>query len=74
VVSQSELYGKTVIEANPRSEHADLYRELARFIAEDSTLTVPNPLGVSELRDWAREWGDRVYKLEVGVISDGGNL
>ncbi|MDR3146475.1 MAG: AAA family ATPase [Treponema sp.] len=74
VVSQSELYGKTVIEANPRSEHADLYRELARFIAEDSTLTVPNPLGVSDLRDWAREWGDRVYKLEAGVIPDGGNL
>jgi nitrogenase iron protein NifH len=74
VVSQSELYGKTVIEANPGSEHANLYRELAGFIAENSTLMIPNPLGVTELRDWAREWGDRIYKLEDGVIPDGGSL
>jgi nitrogenase iron protein NifH len=74
VVSQSELYGKTVIEANPGSEHANLYRGLAKFIAENSSLTVPNPLGAVELRDWAREWGDRIYKLEDGVIPDGGAL
>lgn len=68
VVSQSELYGKTVIEANPTSEHADIYRNLAKFITEDEDLIVPNPLGVSELRDWAREWGDKIYNLETGVV------
>jgi nitrogenase iron protein NifH len=73
-VSQSELYGKTVIEANPGSEHANLYRGLAKFIVENSILTVPNPLGVTELRDWAREWGDRIYKLEDGLIPDGASL
>jgi nitrogenase iron protein NifH len=68
VVSQSELYGKTVIEANPESEHADLYRALAKRIAENDDLTIPNPLGVSDLRAWARDWGDKVYNLETGVV------
>lgn len=68
VVQQSELYGKTVIEANPNSEQADIYRNLAKHIAENEDLVVPNPLGVSELRDWAREWGDKIYNLETGVV------
>ncbi len=71
VVSQSELYGKTVIEANPDSEHADIYRKLAKYIAESEDLVVPNPLGVADLRDWAREWGDKIYNLETGVIGAG---
>lgn len=69
VVSQSELYGKTVIEANPISEHADIYRNLAKYIAESDDLVVPNPLGASELRDWARDWGDKIYNLETGVVN-----
>lgn len=68
VVSQSELYGKTVIEANPKSEHADIYRELAEFIAEDEDLSIPNPLSVNELRDWARNWGDKIYKFDPKVV------
>ncbi|GHV27991.1 nitrogenase iron protein [Spirochaetia bacterium] len=74
VVSQSELYGKTVIEANPTAEHADLYRGLAKFIAESEELVVPSPLGITELRDWAREWGDKVYNLEAGVVPEGGTI
>lgn len=70
VVSQSELFGKTVIEANPKSQHADIYRELAKYIARSEDLVVPNPLGVSELRDWAREWGDKIYDTETGVVQD----
>lgn len=69
VVQQSELYGKTVIEANPTSEQADIYRNLAKYIAENEDLVVPNPLGAGELRDWAREWGDKIYDLESGVIA-----
>lgn len=69
VVQQSELYGKTVIEANPTSEQADIYRKLAKHIAENEDLVVPNPLGVTELRDWAREWGDRIYNLNDGVVT-----
>jgi nitrogenase iron protein NifH len=70
VVSQSELFGKTVIEANPKSQHADIYRELAKYISESEDLVIPNPLGVSELRDWAREWGDKIYDTETGVVQE----
>lgn len=68
-VQQSELYGKTVIEAKPNSAQADIYRSLAKYISENENLVVPNPLGQSELRDWAREWGDRIYDLESGVVN-----
>jgi nitrogenase iron protein NifH len=63
------LYGKTVIEANPTSEQADIYRNLAKYISENEDLVVPNPLGAAELRDWAREWGDKIYNLESGVVA-----
>ncbi|MBP3808803.1 MAG: AAA family ATPase [Eubacterium sp.] len=65
VVQQSELYGKTVIEANPTSKQADIYRNLAKHIAENENLVVPNPLSSTELRDWARDWGDKIYNLKA---------
>jgi nitrogenase iron protein NifH len=68
VVSQSELYGKTVIEANPKAEHADLYRKLAISIVEQPAIAIPKPLNVTDLRDWAREWGDRILQEEQGLI------
>ncbi|HWR55217.1 MAG TPA: nitrogenase iron protein NifH [Negativicutes bacterium] len=71
VVSQSELYGKTVIQAKPDSEHAKLYRQLAGRVAENRDWVVPSPLGTTELRDWARVWGDKVYNLESGVLTEG---
>lgn len=64
VVQQSELYGKTVIEANPTSGQADIYRKLAKYIAENENLVVPNPLSSTELRDWARDWGDKIYSIK----------
>ncbi|MDR0708527.1 MAG: AAA family ATPase [Spirochaetaceae bacterium] len=67
-VSQSELYGKTVIEANPDTEHARLYRALAKAVAENENLVVPSPLGAAELRSWAREWGDKIFNLEQGIV------
>jgi nitrogenase iron protein NifH len=69
IVSQSELYGKTVIEANPQSGHADLYRELARRIVEDTETVIPKPLNVNELREWAHDWGDCILKEEQGVVT-----
>lgn len=63
-VAQSELYGKTVIEANPQSAQADVYRKLAQYVSENEALTVPNPLSVTDLREWARSWGDSITSLE----------
>jgi nitrogenase iron protein NifH len=70
IVSQSELYGKTVIEANPNTEHADLYRDLAKKIIEQPQAGIPKPLNVTELRDWAREWGDRILQEEQGLVKE----
>jgi nitrogenase iron protein NifH len=69
-VSQSELYGKTVIEASPESEHAKLYRELAKHVSENEALTIPNPIAAADLRSWAKDWGDKIFKLETGVVED----
>ena len=77
VVKQCELYGKTVIEAAPLSNHAYVYRRLARHIVDDkviASLPVPRPLPVSALKQWARTWGDRICELETGIIRDGGGI
>lgn len=70
VVSQSELFGKTVIEAHPEDPFADIYRNLAKYIAENDELTIPTPLGITDLRNWASEWGNRIYNVDAGVVSD----
>jgi nitrogenase iron protein NifH len=70
VVAQSELYGQTVIEANPKSPHADVYRRLARNIYEDTNAVIPKPMAVNDLRNWARKWGDLVLQSEQGFIAD----
>lgn len=63
-VTQSELQGKTTIEAVPDSEQAKIYKRLAQRIADHTESKVPSPLGVQELRDWASKWGDQLLKLE----------
>lgn len=60
-VAQSELYGQTVIEAAPTSEQADVYRQLARHIAGDHPVSIPKPLNAPALKQWAKQWGDRVF-------------
>ena len=65
-VTQSELQGKTTIEAAPDSEQAKIYRTLAKRIAEHTDSKVPSPLGVQELKDWASKWGDHLLALETG--------
>jgi nitrogenase iron protein NifH len=67
-VAQSELYGRTVIEASPRSDQAEVYRRLARHIAENHTTGIPKPLNGPALKAWAREWGDRVFGVEAGIV------
>lgn len=72
VVAQSELQGKTVIEANPHSEQADVYRALAKYILEDTETTLPSPMSVTELRDWAKVWGDKILKIEAEDTGNAG--
>ncbi len=68
-VTQSELQGKTTIEAAPDSQQAKVYKELARKIDEHEVSKVPAPLEVSELREWAAKWGKQLVELENGVLN-----
>jgi nitrogenase iron protein NifH len=63
-VTKAELQGKTVIESDPDSEQADVYRELAKRIYENGHAYVPSPLDVDGLKEWAGVWGDRLLDLE----------
>ena len=63
-VTQSELRGKTVIEAAPDSAQADVYRSLAKKIAAHTESKVPTPLEISDLRDWAGTLGQHLLELE----------
>jgi len=75
MVRQCELYGKTVIEASPLSNQSYFYRRLANQIVDEScALTVkrqPDPFSREQLRSWAREWADRLFALENGLVTDG---
>lgn len=70
-VTQSELQGKTTIEAAPNSEQAKVYIELAQKIAEHKISAVPAPLEINELREWAASWSDQLLAMETGVITGG---
>jgi nitrogenase iron protein NifH len=67
-VTQCELAGKTTIEGAPDSEQAKVYMGLAKKIAAHEHSTVPAPLSVSELREWAAQWADHLLALETGTI------
>lgn len=67
-VTQSELQGKTTIEAAPDSDQAKVYRSLANKIANHTESKVPAPLEISQLREWAARWGDYLLEIETGVI------
>jgi nitrogenase iron protein NifH len=63
-VTQSELKGKTTIEAAPNSEQAKVYRRLAHHTES----TVPSPLEQQDLRAWAAGWADQVVAIETGEV------
>lgn len=68
-VTQSELQGKTTIEAAPDSEQAKVYRSLAQNIAEHTVSKVPAPLETNELRQWAAEWGKRLVQQDSALAA-----
>jgi nitrogenase iron protein NifH len=68
-VTQSELKGKTTIEAAPESRQAEVYRELARRIDAHTESKVPSPLDAQELRQWADKWADLLVSIESGEVT-----
>lgn len=69
-VTQSELQGKTTIEAAPNSEQAKIYMSLAEKISKHAESKTPAPLEVQELRDWAAKWGDYLLSVSTGTIRE----
>jgi nitrogenase iron protein NifH len=68
-VTQSELQGKTTIEAAPESEQAGIYRKLANRIYEHNNSKVPNPLEEHQLREWAARWSKDILRIETEIVS-----
>jgi len=71
-VTQSELQGKTTIEAFPDSEQAQVYKTLAERIANHTDSKVPEPMSVEALRKWAAEWSDQILAIETGEVRSSG--
>lgn len=71
-VTQSELQGKTTIEAAPASAQAGVFRSLAEKIAAHQQSKTPSPLETTQLREWAAKWGDFLLEVEQGKISSVG--
>jgi nitrogenase iron protein NifH len=67
-VTQSELQGKTTIQAFPDSEQGKVYKRLANKIYEHTNSTVPAPLNDKELHDWAFKWADTLLAMETGEV------
>ena len=67
-VTQSELKGRTTIEAAPESPQAEIYRELARRVDAHTASGVPSPLNTQELREWADRWADVLIGIESGEV------
>lgn len=61
-VTRSELKGRTVIEGEPDSEQAAIYRRLAKKIINNELKYVPSPLDVDGLKNWAESWSDRLIE------------
>jgi len=73
-VTQSELQGKTVIEAAPDSEQAKIYRALAKRVVEKDDLRTPSPLEEKDLREWAATWAKELLSQETGVVQPAGAI
>jgi nitrogenase iron protein NifH len=71
-VTQSELSGKTTIEADPTSDQAKIYRELAKRVEAHEVSNTPRPLDPQELRDWASKWSDQILAIERGEVRSAG--
>ncbi len=69
-VTQSELRGKTTIEAAPGSEQAKIYTQLANKVINHTESRTPSPLDIKALRAWAAKWADLLLSVQTGEVRD----
>ncbi|MGM9571926.1 MAG: nitrogenase iron protein, partial [bacterium] len=58
VVQQAEIRRKTVIEWAPESEQSAVYNGLAKYILDNTELTVPTPMEFDELEELVYQYGN----------------
>ena len=72
VVTRSNFFGETVIDAAPLAHQAYIYRKLARDLAAGRPApVVPLPLDNAGFRDWSLDWGERLFDLGEGLVEGG---
>jgi nitrogenase iron protein NifH len=74
MVSVSEFYSQTVMEAAPLSHVSYAYRKLARTLLQSGPVRRPRPLEADALRRWGMKWGEIIAELETGVVRDGSSI
>ncbi|MBJ6723748.1 nucleotide-binding protein [Geomesophilobacter sediminis] len=74
MVSVSDFYNQTLIEAAPSSHVTYAYRKVARTVLDDLELRRPAFLDTVALKEWAVKWGEIITELETGLVRDGSNI
>ncbi len=70
LITESEIYGKTVIEYKPDSPIADRFRELGTTIFENGSGVVPQSLSREKLAELARRIREKTREAAVGRVGD----
>lgn len=73
IVSASDFYHQTVVQAAPFSQISYGYRKLARRLEDASAVQRPGFLQNGALREWAVKWGEIISELETGLVREGGS-
>lgn len=70
LITESEIYGKTVIEYKPDSPIADRFRELGATIFENGSGVVPQSLSKEKLAELARRLREKTREAAIGRAGD----
>jgi len=70
LITESEIYGKTVIEYKPDSPIADRFRELGTTIFENGSGIVPQSLTKEKLSELARRIREKTREAAIGRAGD----
>ncbi len=70
LITESEIYGKTVIEYKPNSPIADRFRELGTTIFENGSGIVPHSLSKEKLAELARRIREKTRKAAIDRVGD----
>ena len=70
LITESEIYGKTVIEYKPDSPSADRFRDLGTTIFENRSGIVPQSLTKEKLSELARRIREKTREAAIGRVGD----